>query len=169
MAYDRRMVAFSPRGAALAPEPADHRSVLDWLEAWARCVRAVDYAAARPFFSAELVAFGTHEGVMHGLDDVEARQWCAVWPRTRGFRFRTEGSSIRVSGDRRLAVVMAPWESLGLGSEGGADFPRPGRATIVLERDAVDAPWRGIHTHFSLRPHSEPTRGPDPEAPTPRG
>lgn len=96
---------------------------------------------------------------MRGLDDVERRQWRVVWPRTRGFRFRSEEGSIVVSADRRLAVVMTPWASIGLAGEGGATFERSGRATILLQRDATDAPWLGIHTHFSLMPD------PDAEAP----
>ena len=34
-------------------------SVHDWLTRFAECVRAVDYAAARPFWHSDIVVFGT--------------------------------------------------------------------------------------------------------------
>ena len=34
----------------------------------------------------------------------------------------------------------------------GAPFPRPGRATVVLVREAPGAPWKGRHTHLSEFP-----------------
>ena len=48
-----------------------------------------------------------------------------------------------------MAVAIVPWTSTGI-AEDGTRFPRPGRATIVLERSQPGAPWVGVHTHFSL-------------------
>jgi hypothetical protein len=48
-----------------------------------------------------------------------------------------------------MAVAIVPWVSTGIGAD-GTRFDRPGRATIVLERDAITDPWVGTHTHFSL-------------------
>ncbi len=142
-----------PSDAMSVPPPEDdRRSVVAWLETWAGHVRAVDYAAARPLFAKDLLGFGSHEPVMRGLAEVEARQWRIIWPHTRGFRFRTEELVLVVSADRRLATVMVPWESTGCDPASGEPFDRPGRATIVLERTDPDAPWQGLHTHFSLAP-----------------
>ena len=39
-----------------------------WLETFAGYVREVDYAAARPLFHPDVLAFGTHNDVIPGLD-----------------------------------------------------------------------------------------------------
>jgi ketosteroid isomerase-like protein len=44
---------------------------------------------------------------------------------------------------------MAMWESTGY-DEKGKEFPRRGRATVVLARS--DGRWAAIHTHLSLLP-----------------
>src|SRR5438876_10370580 len=44
-----------------------------WLETFAGYVRAVDYASARPLFHPDVLAFGTHNDVIPGLD-----QWVAT-------------------------------------------------------------------------------------------
>ena len=42
-------------------------SVKDWLDRFAACVRAVDYAAARPFWHPDIVIFGTYQELVRGL------------------------------------------------------------------------------------------------------
>src|SRR3990170_5018008 len=55
-------------------------SVRDWVAAWGAEVAAVDMAGARHRFADDVVGFGTHAAVVHGLDDLESDQWRHVWP-----------------------------------------------------------------------------------------
>lgn len=142
-------------------------SIRDWLETWAGLVRAVDYAAARRLFCDDVVAFGTQTPVMRGLDELVERQWKAIWPHSDGFHFELDHAAATVDASRRMACVMSPWTSTGYGERGEA-FDRPGRATIVLTRDAVDQPWRASHTHLSLRADVPRTTRLDPPKPEAR-
>jgi hypothetical protein len=45
------------------------------LETFAGYVRDVDYASARPLFHPDLLAFGTHNDVIPGLDKWVTTQW----------------------------------------------------------------------------------------------
>jgi ketosteroid isomerase-like protein len=72
-----------------------------------------------------------------------------VWPRIEDFQFLVGLMKVVLSPDRLVATAAVPWDSTGF-DEDGRTFPRPGRATIVLCRTDVAAPWRCIHTHFSL-------------------
>ena len=58
-----------------------------WLETFAGYVREVDYASARPLFHPDVLAFGTHNDVIPGLDQWVTTQWDNVWPKTADFRF----------------------------------------------------------------------------------
>ena len=127
----------------------DVAGVREWVAAWGREVAAVEMSIARARFEPGLIAFGTHADVVVGLDQVEADQWSQVWPNIEDFRFRVELMKVVLSPDRLAAVVAVPWDSTGF-DESGVSFPRPGRATIVVRRADGGAPWRGIHTHFSL-------------------
>jgi ketosteroid isomerase-like protein len=127
----------------------DLASVRAWMAAWGAEVAAVDLAAGRQRFSPAVTAFGTHAHVVHGLDVLVAEQWSQIWPAIEDFRFLVDELHVEVSPDRLLAVAIVPWSSTGIGEE-GTRFDRPGRATTVLRRSAVDAPWVGVHTHFSL-------------------
>jgi ketosteroid isomerase-like protein len=120
---------------------------LRWLEAFSACVRAVDYAAARPMFHPEILAFGTHQDVLPSLEAWIATQWDNVWPRTDDFRFVADAVRVLASDDDSLAVVIAPWTSTGFHQD-GSRFDRPGRATMVFHRQ--DGTWLGVHTHLSL-------------------
>jgi ketosteroid isomerase-like protein len=120
-----------------------------WTEAWGREVAAADIRAGRERFDVGLLAFGTHADVVEGRDAVEAQQWAQVWPAIEDFRFDVEHLRVISSPDGLLAVAIVPWRSVGV-DEAGGRFDRPGRATIVLQRAAPDAPWVGVHTHFSL-------------------
>jgi ketosteroid isomerase-like protein len=128
------------------------RSVREWIRAWGAEVAAVDMASARRRFSPEVVAFGTYAEVVHGLDALESQQWCNVWPTIEGFSFQVDELVVIASPDGCQAVAVVPWNSVGRNDAGGGRFPRPGRATVVLRRESSDAPWLGVHTHFSLAP-----------------
>lgn len=135
--------------ATPAEHAADVQGVLDWLAGWGAEVAVADLRAGRERFAADLVAFGTHADVVVGRERVEAEQWSRIWPAIEDFVFHVDQAVVAVSGDRLLATVAAPWGSTGIAAD-GTRFDRPGRATVVLRRDSVGAPWLGIHTHFSL-------------------
>src|ERR1044072_8963544 len=80
-----------------------------WLENFARNVREGGYASARPLFHPDLLAFGTHNDVIPGLDQWVSTQWDNVWPKTADFRFVLEQTSILASPDGTMATVVAPW------------------------------------------------------------
>lgn len=131
-----------------APD-TDHQTVRDWVKGWSDEVAAVDIATARERFDAALVAFGTRADIVVGLDRVEAEQWAPTWPAIEDFEMLVDDAHVEVSDDRLMAVVAVGWTSTGI-AEDANRFDRPGRATIVLRRSDVSAPWRGVHTHFSL-------------------
>ena len=118
-----------------------------WLERFAGYVRDVDYAAARPLFHPDVLAFGTHNDVIPGLDAWVATQWDNVWPKTSDFRFVLAQTSVLASPDGRMATVIAPWTSTGYHAD-GTSFQRPGRATMVFAKDAGG--WLCVHSHMSL-------------------
>jgi ketosteroid isomerase-like protein len=124
-------------------------SIAEWVAAWGAEVAAVDIRAGRRRFDDDLVAFGTHADVVVGRDAVEAGQWSQIWPAIEDFQFLLEDLRVRLSPDALMAVAILPWSSTGIAAN-GSRFDRPGRATIVLERDAIGDPWVGTHTHFSL-------------------
>jgi ketosteroid isomerase-like protein len=124
-------------------------SVHDWLSRFAECVRAVDYAAARPFWHSDVVVFGTYQELMRGLTAWTETQWDNVWPRTDGFAFDLENTEVLASADGTMATAIAPWTSTGFHPD-GTRFERPGRATIVLMCQP-DGRWLGVHSHMSLQ------------------
>jgi ketosteroid isomerase-like protein len=127
----------------------DADSVRAWLRQWSDEVAGADIAAGRERFADDLIAFGTHADVVRGRDEVEAEQWSKIWPAIDDFRFDSDSADVLVSTDRLQAVIVTTWQSTGIAADGG-HFPRPGRATIVVRRATPDAPWLGVHTHFSL-------------------
>jgi ketosteroid isomerase-like protein len=130
-------------------EESIEQQVADWVAGWGAEVAAANIRAGRERFAAHLTAFGTHADVVVGRERVEAEQWSQIWPKIEDFAFVLDQLSVIASPNGLLAVAIVPWTSTGI-AEDGSRFPRPGRATIVLERSAVDAPWVGTHTHFSL-------------------
>ena len=118
-----------------------------WLETFAGYVREVDYASARPLFHPDVLAFGTHNDVIPGLDQWVSTQWDNVWPKTADFRFVLDQTSILASPDGAMATVIAPWTSTGYHPDGNP-FPRPGRATMVFSREGDN--WLCVHSHMSL-------------------
>jgi ketosteroid isomerase-like protein len=132
---------------AIAEEIA--AEIAAWVGGWGAEVAAADIRAGRRRFADDLLAFGTHADVVVGRDNVEAGQWSQIWPAIEDFAFDVDELQVQASPDGLMAVAIVPWGSTGIHAD-GSRFDRPGRATIVLARDAVGTPWVGIHTHFSL-------------------
>jgi ketosteroid isomerase-like protein len=107
----------------------------------------IDYALAKPLFHPGVLAFGTHNDVISGIDKWVATQWDNVWPKTSDFRFVVAQTSVLASPDGKMATVIAPWTSTGYHLDGNP-FPRPGRATLVFS-DTSDG-WICVHSHMSL-------------------
>jgi ketosteroid isomerase-like protein len=128
----------------------DRASLRDWVDEFSAHVAAQEFDAASHQFDAEVLSFSSFRDVVVGIDEFVEQQWRRVWPSMTGFRFETDSMHALVSPDRRLGVVAVTWTSTGY-QEDGAPFDRPGRCTIVLARDGLDEPWRGIHGHFSLK------------------
>lgn len=126
-------------------------TVREWFARWGECVASKDFETARTLFDPAVLGFGTYADVLEGLDALEARQWRAIWPTIEDFRFELDGLRCLVSPDGLMATGIAAWGSTGIDA-GGARFDRPGRASVVLVRDAPTGPWRGVHTHFSRCP-----------------
>lgn len=118
-----------------------------WLDTFSGYVRDVDYASARPLFHPDVLAFGTHNDVIPGLDQWVTTQWDNVWPKTTDFRFVLDNVSILTSADGTMATVIAPWTSTGYNPDGSA-FPRPGRATMIFSENGDG--WLCVHSHMSL-------------------
>jgi len=129
-------------------DAATTAAVHAWLARFAACVRAVDYAAARPLWHAEVMIFGTWRELIRGLPAWTAQQWDSVWPRTADFAFDLAETAVLASADGAMAVAIAPWTSTGFHRD-GTPFDRPGRATLILARQA-DGGWLGVHSHMSL-------------------
>lgn len=122
-------------------------AILAWLETFAGHVREVDYAAARPMWHPDLLAFGTYNNVIQGLETAIATQWDNVWPRTARFAFDLAQTHILASADATLAIAVTPWTSTGYAPD-GSEFARPGRATMVFARAGGE--WVCAHSHMSL-------------------
>ena len=75
-------------------DPETARFFADWLTTFAGYVREVDYASAKPLFHPDVLAFGTHNDVMSGIESWVATQWDNVWPKTTDFRFDLDGTAI---------------------------------------------------------------------------
>jgi ketosteroid isomerase-like protein len=141
--------AASSAGAPAADAADDLARVRAWFAELARHVQAVDFAAARPLFAEDLIAFGTFTDFIDGRDGAERAQWRNVWQTIDGFAWRLDGVRALVSPDRLFAVGMAVWDSTGY-REDGTPFDRRGRATVSFRRAGTDAPWLATHTHMSL-------------------
>lgn len=129
---------------------ADHAGLAAWMDGFGAEVEALDYTKARARFDPRVLTFSTFMDVVSGIDQFENEQWRKVWPSASHFRWHTENMRSLLSPDRLMAFVALTWGSTGYREDGTA-FDRPGRATMVLVRDGLTAPWRGIHAHVSLR------------------
>lgn len=127
---------------------ADRDSVARWFHTLAAHVREVDYVGARPLFADDLLAFGTFTDFVAERRHVEEAQWRNVWAHIDAFRWRPDIRAI-VAPDRLQAVGLGIFDSTGYGAD-GRPYDRPGRATVVLARASLDAPWVALHTHMSL-------------------
>src|SRR5260370_16377389 len=107
-----------------------------WLETFAGYVREVDYASARPLFHPNVLAFGTHNDVISGIDTWTATQWDNVWPKTTDFRFVLEQTSVLASPDSMMAIVIPPWPSTGH-HPAGHPLPPPRLTPLVSSPDAA--------------------------------
>ena len=114
-------------------------SVHDWLTRLAECVRAADYAGARPFWHSDIVVFGTYQELVRGLTAWTETQWDYGWPKTDGFAFDLEHAAVLAGADGTMATAITPWTSTGFYPD-GTRFERPGRATIVLVGRGLDTP-----------------------------
>lgn len=129
-------------------DPATRDAILDWLARFAACVRAVDFRSAYPFWHEDIVIFGTYQELVRSRQAWTDTQWSNVWPRTRDFTFDLAQTEVLASADGGTAIAIAPWTSTGW-HEDGREFDRPGRATIVLQKQP-DGRWVGVHSHMSL-------------------
>jgi ketosteroid isomerase-like protein len=127
--------------------PETNRFFMDWLETFSSHVREVDYASAKPLFHPDVLAFGTHNDVIPGLQAWVDTQWNNVWPKTTDFRFTVAQVRVLASADGTMATVLAPWTSTGYNPD-GTPFDRPGRATMVFTK--FPDGWLCTHSHMSL-------------------
>jgi ketosteroid isomerase-like protein len=134
---------------ALNHDKGDVAGVRRWFQRLQICVQMVDYVGARPLFAEDVVTFGTFSAFTIGREATEEEQWRHVWSRIDGFRSRLDDLRVIISGDRRTAVGMALFESVGY-TEEGTSYDRPGRATVILGRGAVGTEWVAQHIHASL-------------------
>ncbi|UFW84394.1 nuclear transport factor 2 family protein [Bradyrhizobium barranii] len=150
---------------AMAPLPLANTEIVqffrEWLDTFSGYVREVDFASARPLFHPDVLAFGTHNDVIPGLDQWVTTQWNNVWPKTTDFRFVLDQVSILASPDGTMATVVVPWTSTGYHPDGSA-FPRPGRATMVFSKK-----WRWLAVRAF--PHVAQSRGAAGEPRQPAG
>lgn len=127
----------------------DKSSIRDWFAQWSGFVAAVDFDSARALFLPTVIGFGTYKDAVHGLDRLEAEQWRSIWPTIRDFSFDLDSLEVLMSPDGQQGVALIGWDSTGI-DEDGQPYPRPGRATVVLNR--VGDAWLGAHTHLSVCP-----------------
>lgn len=120
-----------------------------WFQHLQMRVQAVDFEGAKPLFAEDMITFGTVAAFVIGREETEQEQWRNVWSRIDGFRWALDDLRVIISSDRLTAVGMAVFQSTGY-SEDGEPYDRPGRATIVLSRDAIGREWVAQHTHMSL-------------------
>jgi hypothetical protein len=127
--------------------------VCDWLDRFAACVREVDYAAARPFWHADIVIFGTYQELVKSLSAWTERQWDNVWPRTAQFRFDLANTMVMASPDGAMAVAIAPWTSTGF-QEDGTPFepsgPRHDRGGAAAGRFIRTCRWRVAYRKIAM-------------------
>ena len=70
-------------------------------------------------------------------------------PADPDFAFDLDNTAIMASPDGAMVVAITPWTSTGFHPD-GTPFDRPGRATLVLQKQP-DGRWLGVHSHMSLQ------------------
>jgi ketosteroid isomerase-like protein len=155
LGVDTTDMAVSNDGPITASDPAE--AVRVWFERLGEHCAAGEYEPAREIIADDVVSFGTKAELVKGRDTLQHNQWEQIWPYTEGFAFDFE--QMHTDGEGDLGWGTAVWTSTGFDEEGGP-FHRPGRTTVVIERD--DGEWRATHTHFSLFPGTpQRTFGPE--------
>jgi len=137
--------------AAVDEQGDDIDLIRRWFQHLQLCIQRVDFAGSRALFAEDLITFGTFTAFTLGRAATEQEQWRKVWGDIEHFRWQLDDLRTIISGDRLTAVGMAVFDSTGY-SEDGKPFDRPGRATVVFGRQAVDEEWVAQHTHVSLFP-----------------
>src|SRR5215210_3832004 len=110
---------------ALGHGEDDLALVRRWFQHLQLHVQAVDFVGARSLFAEEIVTFGTVRAFTVGREATEREQWRNVWSRIDGFRWQLDDLRVIISGDRRTAVGMALFESVGYAAD-GTPYDRPG-------------------------------------------
>ena len=128
---------------------SDTAAIHTWFETMHKHVADVNFTAATPLFDEDAVGFGTFEDVIDTREAIIAQQWRSVWGTIANFAFKLDQLKLDVSSDRCFAYGVVPWGSTGF-HEDQTPYDRPGRATIIFRRPDPSAPWRAIHSHFSL-------------------
>lgn len=129
----------------------DRRSIVEWFRVWGERVAAVNFAAVRDMFTEDAVAFGSKVEMVTSREALEREQWRAIWPTIEDYRYDLSTLQIVVSPDRLMAMGAAIFRSTGIHRD-GSRFVRNGRATVTLQRVAIDASWLCNHSHVSLAP-----------------
>jgi ketosteroid isomerase-like protein len=135
----------------MAEHDDDVALIRRWFQKLQLCIQTVDFVGSRSLFADDIITFGTFAAFTLGRAATEQEQWRHVWGHIDQFRWRLDNLRTLVSGDQLTAVGMAVFESTGY-TEDGRAFDRPGRATVVLGRQAVGEEWVAQHTHVSLFP-----------------
>lgn len=120
-----------------------------WLDEFSDEVANLRFDDAATRFRPDVVSFSSFRDVVTGIDQFVNAQWRSVWPSMIDFRLETDKMQVTVSPDELMAAVACTWTSTGFDPD-GTPFDRPGRCTVVLERDGPGDPWLGVHGHFSL-------------------
>jgi ketosteroid isomerase-like protein len=135
---------------ALGHGDDDVALVRRWFQHLQLHVQAVDFVGARSLFAEEIVTFGTVRAFTVGREATEREQWRNVWSRIDGFRWQLDDLRVLIAGDRRTAVGMALFDSIGY-AEDGTPYDRPGRSTLMT---IVLSPM-----HCGVRPRPHKGRG----------
>jgi ketosteroid isomerase-like protein len=129
----------------------DRRSVADWYQVWGDRVAAVDFKAVRDMFTEDAIAFGSKVEMVTSREALERDQWRAIWPSIENYRYDLSTLEVVMSPDRLMAMGASIFRSTGIHQD-GSKFERNGRATVILQRPSVGAPWVCNHAHVSLKP-----------------
>jgi ketosteroid isomerase-like protein len=119
-----------------------------WFDRFADCVRRRDLAGAQSLFDDQVVAFGTRNEMLEGLDSLAEKQWMPTWNQTSGFDFLRDTLHLQVSDAGDQAWASGLWTSRGEPGDQPA-FERRGRATFAF---AWRNGWRCTHSHLSMTP-----------------
>jgi len=131
---------------------ADRLTLMEWLKQLERHIQACDMDGALPLFHHDMVGFGSRQDYLLGRTAAHAEQWTPTGTQMDDYHFNLDRFGGVVSEDRCTATIYVTFGSTGYREESGEPFDRPGRATFVLIRPEISAPWRAVHTHVSLKP-----------------